>query len=113
VPLERLQLPLERTQEQQQQDQTSTMPTNAETVVGGFPHPTISPINGVPNYESILSLNLQLNANARSGSWVGSSGTSSAANKLWQIMRMCRNGSEVFASREILFIYWNVTWNTF
>jgi hypothetical protein len=66
VPLKRHQPPLECTQEQQQQDQTSTIPTDAEKVVDGFPHPTISPINGVPNYESILSLNLQLNANAAS-----------------------------------------------
>jgi hypothetical protein len=40
------------------------MPTNVEKVVDGFPHLTISPINGVPNYESISTLNLQLNANA-------------------------------------------------
>jgi hypothetical protein len=34
--------------------------------VDGFPHPTIAPITGVPNYESINALNLQLNANAAS-----------------------------------------------
>jgi ribosomal protein S17E len=66
VPLERHQLPLERTQQQKQQDQTSTMHTDAENVVDGFPHPTIAPINGVPNYETISTLNLQPNANASS-----------------------------------------------
>jgi hypothetical protein len=40
------------------------MPTNVEKVVNGFPHPTIAPIVGVPTYESINALNLQLNANA-------------------------------------------------
>jgi hypothetical protein len=42
------------------------MPTDAEKVVDGFPHPTIAPNNGVPNYETISTLNLQLNANAAS-----------------------------------------------
>jgi hypothetical protein len=68
MPIERHQSPLERTQgQQQQQDQTSTMPnTDAEKVVDGFPHLTVSPINDVPNYESISLLNLQLNVNAAS-----------------------------------------------
>jgi ribosomal protein S17E len=43
-----------------------TMPTDVEKVVDGFPHPIIAPITGVPNYESINALNLQLNANAAS-----------------------------------------------
>jgi hypothetical protein len=40
------------------------MPTDVKKVVHGFPHPTIAPIVGVPAYESINALNLQLNANA-------------------------------------------------
>jgi hypothetical protein len=42
------------------------MATDVEKVVDGFPHPTIAPIVGVPTYESINALNLQLNANAAS-----------------------------------------------
>jgi hypothetical protein len=33
--------------------------------------------------------------------------------KLWQIRIYGRNGSKVFVWREILFIYWNMTCNTF
>lgn len=42
------------------------MPTDIDKIVDGFPHPTIVPIIGVPTYESIDNLNLQLNANAAS-----------------------------------------------
>jgi hypothetical protein len=47
------------------------MPTDIKKVVDGFPHQNISPIIGspiigVPTYESINALNLQLNANAAS-----------------------------------------------
>jgi hypothetical protein len=42
------------------------MPSDAKKVVYGFPHPIIAPIVGVPTYESINALNLQLNANAAS-----------------------------------------------
>jgi hypothetical protein len=42
------------------------MPTNIEKIVDGFPHLTIVSITGVPSYETITSLNLQLNANASS-----------------------------------------------
>ena len=42
------------------------MPTDIDKVVDGFPHPTVVPILGVPNYESIAALNLKLNANAAS-----------------------------------------------
>jgi hypothetical protein len=34
--------------------------------IEGFPHPTISPILGILNYETIAEVNLQLNANAAS-----------------------------------------------
>jgi hypothetical protein len=66
VPLKRHQLPLERTKPHKQQDQTRTMPSDAKKAVYGFPHPIIAPIVGVPTYESINALNLQLNANAAS-----------------------------------------------
>jgi hypothetical protein len=66
MPLECHQSPLKRTQQEQAQRQTKTMPTNVEKVVDGFPHPTIAPITGIPNYKSIYTLNLQLNANAAS-----------------------------------------------
>jgi hypothetical protein len=42
------------------------MPTDVEKVGVGFSHPTMAPIVGVPAYESINTLNLQLNANAAS-----------------------------------------------
>jgi hypothetical protein len=42
------------------------MPISANKIVDGFPHPTIAPIIGIPAYESIAELNLQLNANAAS-----------------------------------------------
>ena len=42
------------------------MPISADKIVDGFPHPTIAPIIGIPAYESIAELNLQLNANAAS-----------------------------------------------
>ena len=42
------------------------MPTLIESVVEGFPFPTVHPIVGEPNYESIAALHQQLNANAAS-----------------------------------------------
>ena len=42
------------------------MPTDINKIVDGFPHPIIPPIIGVPTYQSISELNLQLNANAAS-----------------------------------------------
>ena len=42
------------------------MPTTIEKIVQGFPHPTVVPINGVPTFETLAALNLQLNANAAS-----------------------------------------------
>ena len=42
------------------------MPSDIDNIVDGFPHPTVLPITGVPTYESIAELNLQLNANAAS-----------------------------------------------
>ena len=42
------------------------MPSTIDSIVESFPHPTIHPITGVPTYESIAELNLQLNANAAS-----------------------------------------------
>jgi hypothetical protein len=42
------------------------MPNALDRIVEGFPHPIIQPINGIPNYEAIAELNLQLNANAAS-----------------------------------------------
>jgi hypothetical protein len=42
------------------------MPNDIDKIVDGFPHPTIAPITGVPNYETLANLNLQLNANAAS-----------------------------------------------
>jgi hypothetical protein len=35
-------------------------------ILEGFPHPTITPVIGIPTYESIADLNLKLNANAAS-----------------------------------------------
>lgn len=37
-----------------------------DSIVEGFPFPTVQPIIGEPNYESIAALHLQLNANAAS-----------------------------------------------
>jgi hypothetical protein len=42
------------------------MPSDVEHITDGFPHPTVMPITGVPTYESLAELNLQLNANAAS-----------------------------------------------
>jgi hypothetical protein len=35
-------------------------------IPGGFPHPRITPVIGIPIYESIAKINLKLNANAPS-----------------------------------------------
>jgi hypothetical protein len=35
-------------------------------ILEGFPHPTITPVIGIPTYESIAEINLKLNANAAS-----------------------------------------------
>jgi hypothetical protein len=45
---------------------TTKVPTLIESVVEGFPFPTVHPIIGKPNYESIATLHQQLNANAAS-----------------------------------------------
>jgi hypothetical protein len=42
------------------------MPSVIDSIVEGFPYPTVHPIIGEPNYESIAALHLQLNANAAS-----------------------------------------------
>jgi hypothetical protein len=42
------------------------MPTDVDKIVDGFLHPTVLPIIGVPTYETLAALNLQLNANAAS-----------------------------------------------
>jgi hypothetical protein len=42
------------------------MPSAIDSIVAGFPFPTVTPIIGEPNYESIAALHLQLNANAAS-----------------------------------------------
>ena len=42
------------------------MPSTIDSIVNGFPFPTVHPIIGEPNYESIAALHLQLNANAAS-----------------------------------------------
>jgi hypothetical protein len=42
------------------------MPTLMKSAVEGFPFPTVHPIIGEPNYESIATLHQQLNANAAS-----------------------------------------------
>ena len=42
------------------------MTISIDKIVDGFPHPNIAPIVGIPTYESIAELNLQLNANAAS-----------------------------------------------
>jgi hypothetical protein len=35
-------------------------------ILEGFPHPTITPVIGIPTYESIAEINLKLNDNAAS-----------------------------------------------
>ena len=40
--------------------------TTAEKIIESFPHPTIIPIIGQPNYESIAEVHLKLNTNAAS-----------------------------------------------
>ena len=40
--------------------------TTAEKIIETFPHPTIIPIIGQPNYESIAEVHLKLNTNAAS-----------------------------------------------
>jgi hypothetical protein len=40
------------------------MPSLVDSNVEGFPFPTVNPIIGEPNYESIAALHQQLNANA-------------------------------------------------
>jgi hypothetical protein len=42
------------------------MPTETDKVIDGFPHPSILPITGTPDYPSIAELQLELNANAAS-----------------------------------------------
>jgi hypothetical protein len=42
------------------------MPSTVESLVAGFAFPTVHPIVGEPNYESIAALHLQLNSNATS-----------------------------------------------
>jgi hypothetical protein len=42
------------------------MPSLVDSIVEGFPFPTVNPIVGEPNYESIAALHQQLNANAAS-----------------------------------------------
>jgi hypothetical protein len=44
----------------------NTMVTTSDFIVTGFPFPTVLPIVGEPNYESIAALHRQLNANAAS-----------------------------------------------
>jgi hypothetical protein len=45
----------------------NNMPSSdIDKVVDGFPHPTIFPITGMPNYEALSELNLKLNSNASS-----------------------------------------------
>ena len=42
------------------------MPSSIEEIVDGFPFPTIEPIIGTPDYESIADIHLKLNSNAAS-----------------------------------------------
>ena len=42
------------------------MPSSTENIVNGFPFPTIDPIVGTPDYESITNIHLKLNSNAAS-----------------------------------------------
>jgi hypothetical protein len=41
------------------------MPSEGD-IIEGFPHPTITPMNGIPSYKTIAEVNLKLNANAAS-----------------------------------------------
>jgi hypothetical protein len=45
---------------------TNKMPSLVDSIVEGFPFPTVNPIISEPNYESIAALHQQLNANAAS-----------------------------------------------
>ena len=42
------------------------MPSSIEKIVDGFPFPTIDPMIGTPDYESIADIHLNLNSNAAS-----------------------------------------------
>ena len=42
------------------------MPSSIEKIVDGFPFPTIDPIIGTLDYESITDIHLKLNSNAAS-----------------------------------------------
>jgi hypothetical protein len=42
------------------------MTANVDSIVNGFPHPTIPPIMGIPTYATIAEVNLKLNANTAS-----------------------------------------------
>ena len=42
------------------------MPSSIEKIVDGFPFPTIDPIVGTPDYESIADIHIKLNSNAAS-----------------------------------------------
>ena len=42
------------------------MPSPTEKIMDGFPFPTIKPIIGTPDYESIADIHLKLNSNAAS-----------------------------------------------
>ena len=41
------------------------MPSEGD-LIEGFPHPTLTPVIGIPTYESLAEVNLKLNANAAS-----------------------------------------------
>ena len=43
-----------------------TSSLSSEKIIETFPHPTITPIVGQPNYESIAELHLKINTNAAS-----------------------------------------------
>ena len=42
------------------------MPSSIQKIVDGFPFPTIDPIVGTPDYESVADIHLKLNSNAAS-----------------------------------------------
>ena len=42
------------------------MPDSIETIVDTFPHPTLTPIQGIPTFASIRQIQVELNANASS-----------------------------------------------
>ena len=42
------------------------MPSSIKKIMEGFPFPTIDPIIGTPDYESIADIQLKLNSNAAS-----------------------------------------------